>query len=105
VRCAQNELVGPLVVEVDEARVGFERLSDFAGNEPEDFLEIERRIDGRDRLGQELQVSSRRVDLSIVGRSPRRRWRAAEKSHVIMLNKTLTPSPVFRHRPWIGCDS
>ena len=59
VRRPQQELVRLLVVEVDEARVGVERLSHLARDEPEHLLEIERRVDGRDRLGQEPQVSSR----------------------------------------------
>ena len=39
-RGPQNELVGPLVVEIDEASVGLERLGNLARNETEDFLEI-----------------------------------------------------------------
>ena len=35
------------------ALVGLERLGNLARNETEDFLEIERGVDGRDRLGQQ----------------------------------------------------
>ena len=53
----QDELVRALVVEVDEARVGAERRSDLARDEREDLLEVERRVDGLDRLGQEPEVA------------------------------------------------
>ena len=55
---AQDELVGPLVVEVDEARVRPERVGDLARDELEHLLQVERRVDRRDRLGQEPQVTS-----------------------------------------------
>ena len=57
VRRAQDELVGALVVEVDEARIGAERVGDLARDELEHLLEVERRVDRRDRLGQEPQVT------------------------------------------------
>ena len=64
VRRAQDELAGPLVVEVDEARVGIECVSDIARNELEHLLEVERRVDRRDRVGQEPQVPRGRVHAS-----------------------------------------
>src|SRR6266540_277970 len=67
VRRAQDELVGLVVVEVDETGVGFERLGHLARDEPEHLLEVERRVDGRDRLGQNTQVSSRGVHPPILG--------------------------------------
>ena len=57
VRRAQHELVGALVVEVDEARVGVERVGDLARDELEHLLEVERRVDRRDRLGQQAQMA------------------------------------------------
>ena len=51
VRRAQDELVRALVVEVDEAGVGFECLGDRACDERQHLLEVERGVDGRDRLG------------------------------------------------------
>ena len=61
VRRAEDELVGALVVEVDEAGVGLERLGDLARDELEHLLEIERRVDRGDRLGQEPEVPCGRV--------------------------------------------
>ena len=58
-RRTQDELVGSLVVEVDEARIGAERVGDLARDELEHLLEVERRVDRRDRLGQEPEVTSR----------------------------------------------
>jgi hypothetical protein len=52
VRGAQDELAGGLVVEVDEARVGVECRGDLVRDEVQDLLEVERRVDGSDRLGQ-----------------------------------------------------
>ena len=68
VRRAQHELVGALVVEVDEARVGPERLRDLARDEREHLLEVERRVDRGDRLGQQPQVARGRVHRQSVGR-------------------------------------
>ena len=56
-RYSQHELVGALVVEVDEARVGAERFGDFPRDEREHLLEIERRVDRLDRLGQQAQMA------------------------------------------------
>src|SRR5919197_417600 len=42
VRCTQHELVGPLVVQVDEARIRLERAADLRGNRCEHPLEVER---------------------------------------------------------------
>jgi hypothetical protein len=61
VRRAEDELVGALVVEVDEARVGLERVRDAAGHELEHLLQVERRVDGADRLRQEREVPRRRI--------------------------------------------
>ena len=49
----KNELAGALLVEVDETGVSLERLGNLACYEAEDLLEVERRVDGRNRLGQE----------------------------------------------------
>jgi hypothetical protein len=57
VRCSQHELVGPLVVEVDKAGVGAENVGNLARHEPEHLLEIERRVDGRDRLREQTQMA------------------------------------------------
>ncbi len=57
VRRAQDELVRALVVQVDEAGVGPERVGDLARNQLEHLLEVERRVDSRNRLGQEAKVS------------------------------------------------
>ena len=70
VRRAQHELVGALVVEVDEAGVGAERLGDLARDQLEHLLEVERRVDRGDRLGQEAQVPLGRVHPTSVGRWP-----------------------------------
>ena len=57
VRCAEDELVAALVIEVDEARVGVEHVGNLARDEREHFLEIERRVDRCDRLRQEAQMA------------------------------------------------
>ena len=57
VRRAQHELAGALVVEVDEARVGVERVGDLRGDEREHLLEVERRVDRLDRVGEEPDVA------------------------------------------------
>ena len=56
VRRPQHELVRPLVVEVDEARVRRERLRHLARDELEHLLEVERRVDGGDRLRQQAEM-------------------------------------------------
>jgi hypothetical protein len=61
VRGPQHELVRTLVVQVDEAGVGVERVRDLARHEREHLLEIERRVDGLDRLGQQAEVALARV--------------------------------------------
>ena len=63
-RRPQHELVGLLVVEVDEAGVGAERVGDLARDEREHLLEVERRVDGGDRLGQQAQVPGGLVHLA-----------------------------------------
>src|SRR5581483_1980705 len=67
-RGAEDELVRPLVVEVDEAGVGPERLGDLGGDLLEHLLEVECRVDGGDRLGQQAQVTLGGVHRTIVGR-------------------------------------
>jgi hypothetical protein len=67
VRRPQHQLVGGLVVEVDEARVRSKRVRHVARHEREHLLEVERRVDGRDRLGQQPQVTGGLVHRSIVG--------------------------------------
>src|SRR3974390_862120 len=47
---------GCRVKEIDETRVGLERGGDLVGDEVEHLLEIEGRVDGRARLGQQPQV-------------------------------------------------
>jgi hypothetical protein len=54
---AQDELVRLLVVEVDEAGVGAERVGDLRGHEREHLFEVERRVDRGDRLGQQAQMT------------------------------------------------
>ena len=49
-----------LVVEVDEAGVGLERVGDLARDQAEHLLEVERRVDGGARLGQQSQVRASR---------------------------------------------
>ena len=71
VRRAQDELAGGVVVEVDEARVGLERGGDLVGHEMQHLLEVERGVDGGDRLGQQPQVPVGRLHRLIVGAS----WR------------------------------
>ena len=66
VRRAQHELVRALVVEVDEAGVGPERVRDVARDELQHLLEIERRVDRGDRVRQEPQVAGGRVHRLIV---------------------------------------
>jgi hypothetical protein len=67
VRRAEDELARALVVEVDEARVGFERLGDLRSDEVKHLLQVERRVDGRDRLREELQVALGSIHHAIVG--------------------------------------
>jgi hypothetical protein len=64
---AQDELVAALVIEVDEAGVGLERGGDLLRDEVEDFLEVERRIDGGRRFGQQPKVPLARIHGNIVG--------------------------------------
>ena len=52
----QHELVRALVVEVDEAGVGLERLGHLRRDQLEQLVQVERRVDGLDRLGDEAQV-------------------------------------------------
>ena len=73
VRRAEDELARAIVVEVDEAGVGPERVGDLGGDEPEHLLEVERRVDRLDRLGEEPEVPLARVHAAIVGSRVRRR--------------------------------
>ena len=70
VRRPQDELAGALVVEVDEAGVGVESVRDLARHESEHLFEVERGIDGGDRLRQEAQVPRGGVHGPIVGLPP-----------------------------------
>ena len=54
---AEDELVDALVVQVDEARVRPERVGHLARDELEHLLEVERRVDRSDRLGQKPKVA------------------------------------------------
>ena len=69
---SEHQLVGALVVEVDEARIGPERISDLARDERQHLLEIERRVDRSDGLGQQSEVPCRGVHRQSVGRVARR---------------------------------
>jgi hypothetical protein len=62
-RGAEDELVRALVVEVHEARVGVERLRDLRGDELEELVEIESRVDRGDRLREEPEMPSGLVHL------------------------------------------
>jgi hypothetical protein len=68
-RVISSELVGAFVVEVDETGIGAERVGDVARDEREHLLEIERRIDGLDRLRQQTQVAFADVHEEIVAAS------------------------------------
>ena len=65
-RGAQHELAGAVVVEVDKARIGVERVGDLPRDEPEYLLQVERRVDGLDRLGQQAEVTRADVHAPIV---------------------------------------
>ena len=54
---AQHELVGALVVQVHEARIGAERSRDLVGDRLHHLLQVERRVDDLDRAGEERQVT------------------------------------------------
>ena len=96
VRRPQNELADCVVVEVDETGVGIEGGGDLVGHEMQHLLEVERRVDGGDRLGQQPQVTIARVHGPIVGgessaarrtgrrcRGQRRRERGASPALVV----------------------
>jgi hypothetical protein len=55
-RGAQHELVGGIVVEVDEARVGLEGLRHFPCDQLEDLVQPQGRVHGRDGLREEPKV-------------------------------------------------
>ena len=57
----EHELVGPLVVEIDEAGIRSEGVCHLVCDEVEHLLEVERRVDGGSGLGQEPQVPLGRV--------------------------------------------
>src|SRR5204863_3122210 len=74
VRRPEDELVRVLVVEVDEARVGGQGVGNLARYQREHLLEVERRVDRGDRLGQETEVSGAfvhplRFNTSLTGRA------------------------------------
>jgi hypothetical protein len=60
-RGPEDQLVGRFVVEVHEAGVRLQRIGDLAGDEIEDLVEVERRVDRRDRLGQQAQMAGRLI--------------------------------------------
>ena len=68
----EDELPGALVVEVDEAGIGVERLGHLARDEREHLLEVERRVDGGDRLRSQAEVAGGGVHGSILGGAVRR---------------------------------
>ena len=57
VRGPEHELVRALVVQVDEAGVGAERLGDPVGDVLQHLLEIEGGVDRGDRVGQQPEVA------------------------------------------------
>ena len=67
---AKDQLVSALVVEVDEARVRDERFGDVRRHERQHPLQVERRVDRLDRLGQQPQVPFTRVHPAERVRSP-----------------------------------
>ena len=67
VRRPEHELVGALVVEVDEACVGAEGISHLGGDERQHLLEVERRVHRGDRLGEQAQVPRGGVHPPILG--------------------------------------
>jgi hypothetical protein len=56
VRGPQHELAAPLVIEVDEAGVGVQCVGHLARDQGENLLEVERRVDRRNRLGQQAEM-------------------------------------------------
>ena len=79
VRRAQDELVGPLVVEVDEARIGAERRGDLVRDRLEHLLQVERGVDDLRRSRQEREVACSLLHVSR-GRSARRRRGSARRA-------------------------
>ena len=63
---AEDELVSLLVVEVDEACIGAQGVGDLLRDERQHLLEVERRVDGRDRLAQQTEVAVTYVHPAIV---------------------------------------
>jgi hypothetical protein len=64
VRGAQHELVGALVVEVDEARVGAERRGHLVRDRLHHLLQLEAGVDDLDRAGEQREMPGRRVHQS-----------------------------------------
>ena len=91
-RGPQHELARALVVQVDEARVGLERLGDLRGDELEHLADVERRVDRRDRLGDQPQVAGRRIHPPIV-RRPRSAlgWRPDGLERLAPRARTCSP--------------
>ncbi len=67
VRRAQDELLGPLVEEVDEAGVGPKRVGDLRRNLREHLLEVEGRVDRLDRLREQLEMALAPVHSQLKG--------------------------------------
>ena len=66
VRCAKDELVGALVVQIHKAGIRTKRVRNLPRNQGQDLLEIERRVDGFDRLGQQAEMTLPDVHPEIV---------------------------------------
>jgi hypothetical protein len=57
VRGTEDQLIRPLVVEVDEARLGPEGVGDLTRDKPQNLFQVERRVHRGDRLGEKAQVA------------------------------------------------
>ena len=94
-----TQLVALLVVQVDEARVGFRaRPRPCSPRVSSTSCKVERRVDRRARLRQQPKVTSRYVHGAIVGRTASDLAKAPSP----MLNKTLTRLALLHHMAWIG---
>ena len=83
VRRAEHELVGALVVEVDEAGVRLERRRDLVRDRLHHLLQVERGVDDLGRPGQEREMAGGvvHVDRAVSrGRQARRRRGPARRS-------------------------
>src|SRR5207249_4077069 len=92
---AKHELAGALVVEVDEAGVGVECVSDLRRDLAEHLLEVEGRVDGLDRLGQE-------AEMAFAGVHPPRSVRTAREDRLGPVTPATTPSAGPGRLVWRG---